>query len=132
MSTALTAAQHQKHARAIVRHTIAVRELATQLAEAEAAQRAAEETARAAGFHSGVVEYKGTSYSIATTSTQKFSLSADDAELVKFARAHGLKTTAPRPESCSSSTIRAAALRGIDVSQVCDVITNEVYAVSVH
>ncbi|MEY4187596.1 MAG: hypothetical protein RIT02_2630 [Planctomycetota bacterium] len=132
MSTALTAAQHQKHARAIVKHTIAVRELATQLAEAEAAQQAAEETARAAGFHSGVVEYKGTSYSIATTSTQKFSLSADDADLVKFARAHGLKTTAPKPESCSSATIRAAALKGIDVSQVADITTQEVYAVSVH
>jgi len=132
MTTALTAAQHQKHARAIVKHTIAVRELATQLAEAEAAQQAAEETARAAGFHSGVVEYKGTSYSIATTSTQKFSLSADDAELVQFARAHGLKTTAPKPESCSSATIRAAALKGIDVSQVCDITTTEVYAVSVH
>ena len=132
MTTALTATQHQKHARAIVRHTIAVRELATQLAAAEAAQQAAEETARAAGFYAGVVEYKGNTYSINTAQTQKFSISADDAELVQFARAHGLKTTAPRPESCSSSTIRAAALRGIDVSQVADVTTTEVYAVTVH
>ena len=132
MSTALTATQHAKHALQIARNTVIVRELAAELAAAEKHLQEIEDRARAAGFFAGVTTYKGTTYSIATTEKQSFSISADDAALVQFARAHGLKTTAPKPESCSSSTIRAAALRGIDVSQVCDITTNEVYAVSVH
>ena len=132
MTTSLTAAQHQKHALAIVRNTVLVRELAAELAAAEKHLQEIENRARAAGFYAGVSVYKGTTYSINTTQTQKFSLTADDAALVQFARAHGLKISAPKPESCSSSTIRAAALRGIDVSSVCDVSTQEVYAVSVH
>ena len=127
-----TASVTRKHARAIVAAAITVRELASALAVAESHQREVEAEARAAGFQGGEILYKGEQYSIATATTQKFSVTAEDAELVAFAKAHGLKTTPPRPESCSSSTIRAAALRGIDVSQVCDVITTEVYAVSVH
>jgi predicted alpha/beta hydrolase len=127
-----TATVTRKHARAIVAAAITVRELASALAVAEAHQREVEAEARAAGFDSAVIEYKGEGYTIATTTTQKFSITADDAALVEFARKHGLKTTAPKPESCSSSTIRAAALKGIDVSSVADVTTNEVYAVTVH
>ena len=131
MST-LTPAQHSKHALQIARNTVLVRELAAELAAAEKHLQEIENRARAAGFYAGTTTYKGTTYSINTTTTQKFSLTAEDAELVAFAKAHGLKTSAPKPESCSSSTIRAAALRGIDVSSVCDVTTTEVYAVSVH
>ena len=132
MTTALTATQHAKHALQIVRNTVIVRELAAELAAAEKHLQEIENRARAAGFHSGVTTYKGTTYSIATAEKQSYSLTAEDADLVKFAKAHGLKTTAPKPESCSSATIRAAALKGIDVSQVADITTTEVYAVSVH
>jgi len=132
MSTALTATQHAKHALQIVRSTVIVRELASELAAAEKHLQEIEDRARAAGFYAGVTTYKGTTYSIATTEKQSYSLTAEDSELVQFAKAHGLKTTPPKPESCSSATIRAAALRGIDVTSVCDVTTNEVYAVSVH
>jgi hypothetical protein len=132
MTTALTAAQHAKHALQIARNTVIVRELAAELAAAEKHLQEIESRARAAGFFAGVTTYKGTTYSIATAEKQSYSLTAEDSSLVEFARKHGLKTTAPKPESCSSATIRAAALRGIDVSAVCDIITNEVYAVSVH
>jgi hypothetical protein len=128
----LTTAQHAKHALAIARNTVIVRELASELAAAEKHLQEIETRARAAGFFAGVTTYKGSTYSIATAEKQSYSLTAEDSELVQFARRHGLKTSAPKPESCSSSTIRAAALRGIDVTSVCDVTTNEVYAVSVH
>jgi len=132
MSTALTATQHAKHALAIARNTVIVRELASELAAAEKHLQEIENRARAAGFHAGVTTYKGTTYSVATAEKTSYSISADDAELVAFAKAHGLKTTPPKPESCSSATIRAAAFRGIDVSAVADITTTEVYAVSVH
>ena len=119
-------------ARAIVRGTLAVRELAAALEAAERELQEIEAEAREAGFVGCDIMYKGTIYVITTSRTQKFSITAEDAALVEFARAHGLKTTAPKPESCSSATIRAAALKGIDVSQVCDITTTEVYAVSVH
>jgi NaMN:DMB phosphoribosyltransferase len=128
----LTTAQHAKHAMQIVRNTVIVRELAAELAAAEKHLQEIEERARAAGFFAGVTTYKGTTYSVATAEKTSYSLSADDADLVQFAKAHGLKTTPPRPESCSSATIRAAALKGIDVSAVADITTTEVYAVSVH
>ena len=127
-----TASVTRKHARAIVAAAITVRDLASALAVAEAHQREVEAEARAAGFNSAVIEYKGEGYTIATAQKQSFSISADDAALVEFARRHGLKTTPPKPESCSSATIRAAALKGIDVTSVCDVTTTEVYAVTVH
>jgi len=127
-----TASVTRKHARAIVAAAITVRDLASALAAAEMHQREVETEARASGFQGGEILYKGETYTIATTTTQKFSLTAEDSSLVEFARKHGLKTTAPKPESCSSATIRAAALRGIDVTSVCDVITTDIYAVSVH
>jgi len=127
-----TATVTRKHAKAIVAATLTVRELASALAVAESHLREVETEARAAGFRAGVTTYKGIPYSVVTAEKTSYSISADDAELVAFAKAHGLKTTAPKPESCSSSTIRAAALRGIDVTSVCDVTTQEVYAVPVH
>ena len=58
------------------------------------------------------------------------SITATDSELVDFARAHGLKTTAPKPESVASATLRAAAGRGIDVSSVCTVDVSPVFSVN--
>ena len=127
-----TATVNRTQARSLVRATLAVRELLTALEAAERELQEIEKEARAAGLVGCEILFKGKTYSITTAENKRFSLSADDAALVKFARAHGLKTTAPKPESCSSSTIRAAALKGIDVTSVCDVITNEVYAVTVH
>jgi hypothetical protein len=128
----MTTTVNKTTARAIVRATLAVRELAAALEAAERELQEIEAEARAAGFIGCDCMLKGTLYVITTSRTQKFSISADDSALVEFAKRHGLKTTPPKPESCSSATIRAAALRGIDVSSVCDVTTNEVYAVSVH
>jgi len=57
----------------------------------------------------------GESVSLKTTGT--------DSELVEFARANGLKVSAPEPESCATATLRSAALKGLDVSEVCIVTT---------
>ena len=59
-----------------------------------------------------------------------YKITAEDSQLVDFARAHGLKTTSPKPESVASATLRAAASRGIDVSAVCSVETSPVFSVN--
>ena len=57
----------------------------------------------------------GDSISLQTTGT--------DAELAEFARNNGLKVSPAKPESCATATLRSAALKGLDVSDVCNVTT---------
>lgn len=59
-----------------------------------------------------------------------FTLTAEPEQLVQFAQAHGLAITAPKPATVAPATIRAAALRGIDVADVADETTSFVYSLN--
>lgn len=59
-----------------------------------------------------------------------FTLTAEPAALVEFARQHGLTTTPPKPETVAPATIRAAALRGIDVADVAEETASFVYSLN--
>jgi len=61
---------------------------------------------------------------------RSFELTAEPAELVEFAQRHGLNTTEPRPASVAPATIRAAALRGVDVSSVAAETVSHVYSLN--
>jgi len=60
----------------------------------------------------------------------KVSATATDSELADFARANGLKVSPPKPETLASATLRAAALKGLDVSAVADVIRTPIIVLS--
>lgn len=59
-----------------------------------------------------------------------YSLTAEPAALVEFAKQHGLNTTEPKPASVAPATIRAAALRGVDVSSVAAETVSHVYSLN--
>ena len=120
------------HARAIVRATINTRQAQAALDVAQAELQAAEEAARADGFEIASVMYRGHRYTVNTGTTYSLSTTGTDAELVKFAKANGLKLTAPKPASCSASTLRAAYGRGLDVSSVATITETQVYTVGTH
>jgi hypothetical protein len=50
-------------------------------------------------------------------------------DLAAFARQHGLKVSAPVPESCSTATLRSAHGKGVDISAVAEVTVSPVLAV---
>jgi hypothetical protein len=68
--------------------------------------------------------------SFAIGESVKVSATASDAELTDFARANGLKVTPPKPETLASATLRAAALKGLDVSEVAEVTRTPVIVLS--
>lgn len=68
--------------------------------------------------------------SFAIGESVKVSATASDAELTDFARANGLKVTPPKPETLASATLRAAALKGLDVSAVAEVTRTPVIVLS--
>ena len=70
----------------------------------------------------------GRSYSVGET--LKVSATASDPELAQFARANGLKVTAPKPETLATATLRAAAIKGLDVSAVAEVTRTPVVVLS--
>lgn len=70
----------------------------------------------------------GRSFSVGET--LKVSATADDSELVQFARANGLKVTPPKPETLASATLRAAALKGLDVGAVAEVTRTPIVVLS--
>ena len=61
---------------------------------------------------------------------RSFELTAEPSELVEFAQKHGLSTTEPKPASVAPATIRAAALRGVDVSSVAAETVSHVYSLN--
>lgn len=61
---------------------------------------------------------------------RSFETTAEAPELVQFAMKHGLSITAPKPASVAPATIRAAALRGVDVSAVASVTVSHVYSLN--
>lgn len=68
--------------------------------------------------------------SFAIGESVKVSATADDAALAQFARENGLKVSPPKPETLASATLRAAALKGLDVSAVAEVIRTPVIVLS--
>ena len=127
-----TTTTDKAHARALVRATLATRQAQAALDLAQAELLAAEEAARADGFTAAVIAYRGASYSVNTGTTFKLETTATDEQLVEFAKANGLKIQAPKPASCSASTLRAAYGRGLDVSSVATVTETQVYTVGTH
>lgn len=61
---------------------------------------------------------------------RSFETTAEPEQLVEFALKHGLSTTAPKPASVAPATIRAAALRGIDVSSVASETVSHVFSLN--
>jgi len=59
-----------------------------------------------------------------------YCLTSTPAELVAFAEKHGLSITEPKPASVAPATIRAAALRGVDVSSVASETVSHVYTLN--
>jgi len=61
---------------------------------------------------------------------RSFELTAEPEQLVEFATRHGLSITEPKPASVAPATIRAAALRGVDVSSVAAETVSHVYTLN--
>lgn len=78
----------------------------------------------------GAAEWVTALGTICRAEKRSFELTAQPEQLIQFASRHGLSTTAPRPASVAPATIRAAALRGIDVSSVAAETVSHVYSLN--
>jgi len=107
-------------------------------AHAKAAQalRAAEQVLKTAQqqlaehWTPGAAEYVTALGTICRAEKRSFELTAEPEQLVEFAQRHGLNTTEPKPASVAPATIRAAALRGVDVSSVAAETVSHVYSLN--
>lgn len=131
-TTPTTSANSKTHARALVRCNLAMREAQAILDRAQQELIEAETAAREAGFVEASVLWRSTRYQVTSGTVFKLSTTGTDEQLVEFARANGLKTTEPRPASCSASTLRAAYAKGLDVSSVASITETQVYTVGTH
>lgn len=98
------------------------------LDKAERALTTAEPAALEVLQQKGAQVVDGRSYAIGEA--VKVSATADDAALAQFARDNGLKVSPPKPETLASATLRSAALKGLDVSAVADVIRTPIIVLS--
>ena len=99
------------------------------LREAEQALKTAQQQL-AEHWTPGDAEYVTALGTIARAEKRSFELTAQPAALVEFAAKHGLSTTEPKPASVAPATIRAAALRGVDVSSVAAETVSHVYSLN--
>lgn len=99
------------------------------LREAEQALKTAQQQL-AEHWTPGAAEYVTALGTIVRAEKRSFELTAEPSELVEFAMKHGLSTTEPRPASVAPATIRAAALRGVDVSSVASETVSHVYSLN--
>lgn len=107
------------------RHALAVSELKQREADLKKAQEALAEHWPAG--QQTIPTDRGT---ICRAEKRSFELTAEPEQLIAFARVHGLNTTEPRPASVAPATIRAAALRGVDVSSVAAETVSHVYSLN--
>lgn len=107
------------------RHALAAAELRQRESDLKRAQNALAE--HWPGDAQTLATDRGT---ICRAEKRSFELTAEPAELIQFASRHGLSTTEPRPASVAPATIRAAALRGIDVSSVAAETVSHVYSLN--
>lgn len=121
----------EEFAIAYQRHALAVNELKQREAELKRAQNALAEHWPAADSATDGAGYLATDRgTICRAVKRSFELTAEPAELVEFASRHGLSITEPRPASVAPATIRAAALRGVDVSSVAAETVSHVYTLN--
>lgn len=106
----------------------AVRTARAALDSAERALTTAEPAALEILQAKGAQVVDGRSFAIGES--VKVSATADDSTLADFARANGLKVSPPKPETLASSTLRSAALKGLDVSAVAEVIRTPIVVLS--
>lgn len=99
------------------------------LREAEAALKLAQEQLEEY-WTPGSAEWVTALGTITRAEKRSFETTAEPEQLVQFAQKHGLSTTAPKPASVAPATIRAAALRGVDVSSVATVTISHVYTLN--
>lgn len=107
------------------RHAMAVSELKQREADLKKAQTALESHWPADS--QTLATDRGT---IVRSEKRSFETTAEPKQLVEFAMKHGLSTTEPKPASVAPATIRAAALRGIDVSSVAAETVSHVYSLN--
>ena len=113
------------------RHSLAVSELKQREAELRKAQEALATVWPAADCATDGAGYLTTDRgTICRAVKRSFELTAEPSALVEFAQKHGLSTTAPKPASVAPATIRAAALRGVDVSSVAAETVSHVYSLN--
>ena len=118
-------------ARRLVALNAAVLAAQAALDAAIAEQQAVEQEALSSGFTGGTAVIDGVRYVVGVGEKLSVSATALDSDLAAFARAHGLKVTPAKPETCSSAALRSAALKGLDVTPVADVTRTAVITVSV-
>lgn len=99
------------------------------LREAEQALKLAQEQLEQF-WEPGAAEWVTALGTIVRAEKRSFELTAQPEQLIQFAQKHGLSTTAPKPASVAPATIRAAALRGIDVSSVAAETVSHVYSLN--
>lgn len=107
------------------RHALAAAELKQREAELKRAQDALAK--HWPGDAQTLATDRGT---IVRAEKRSFETTAEPEQLVQFAQKHGLSTTEPRPASVAPATIRAAALRGIDVSSVATETVSHVFSLN--
>lgn len=107
------------------RHALAAAELRQREADLKKAQTALESHWPADA--QTLATDRGT---ICRAEKRSFETTAEPKQLVEFAQKHGLSTTDPKPASVAPATIRAAALRGIDVSSVAAETVSHVYSLN--
>lgn len=107
------------------RHALAVSELKQRENDLKKAQAALE--ANWPADAQTMTTDRGT---IVRSEKRSFELTAEPEQLIQFAARHGLSTTEPKPPSVAPATIRAAALRGIDVSSVAAETVSHVYSLN--
>lgn len=107
------------------RHAIAAAELRQRESDLKKAQTALE-----ANWPADAQTMPTDRGTIVRAEKRSFETTAEPEQLVEFAQKHGLSTTEPRPASVAPATIRAAALRGIDVSSVASETVSHVYSLN--
>jgi len=107
------------------RHALAAAELKQRESDLKRAQNALAE--HWPGDAQTLATDRGT---ICRAEKRSFETTAEPEQLVEFAMKHGLSTTEPKPASVAPATIRAAALRGIDVSSVAAETVSHVYSLN--
>lgn len=99
------------------------------LREAESALKLAQEQLEPY-WTPGAAEWVTALGTITRAEKRSVETTAEPDQLVQFATKHGLSLSPPKPASVAPATIRAAALRGIDVSAVATCSVAHVYALN--
>jgi hypothetical protein len=106
--------------------------LAADTKKAEAELKAMERLAMARVPSDGsllVVEVDGATRTVKCGDKVSYTQTASDADAVAFAQLHGLNVSVRSPEILAPATLRSAALKGLDVSDIAQKTTSPVLIV---